>query len=156
MKNIPSSICHAIFDILVMHAGAAPDSRGSFVYYYSNSEERPSEFRIGGKFGLAGKFWWNNDRFYVSGSSRGDMSFGTIDQKGLDAEAEEADRINALLAPLYEQFHNYRMAVGMMETIPAYPQSQSSLEAQLRILIPVANRLGLQDAADFLVRRLEG
>lgn len=150
MKNIPSSICNQIFDILVAHAGAHEDDRTSFVRYYSTSDERPSEYRCCHKWGLAGKFWWNDNRFYVSGPGPNEFSKSVYEKS-----RKECEEVDVLLAPLYEQFQNYRTTVGMMEAIPAYPQNQSSLEAQLRILIPVANRLGLQDAADFLVGKLE-
>lgn len=39
------------------------------------------------------------------------------------------------------------MSFGLQE-LPAFPQSQESLSRQIAILIKVANRLGLYDAAD--------
>lgn len=39
-----------------------------------------------------------------------------------------------------------------MKAVPKQHQSQQSLNDQLRVLIDVANRLGLYDAADYLKR----
>lgn len=46
--------------------------------------------------------------------------------------------------------------LSYLEQLPKAPQHQGSLDAQLRELQVVANRLGLQDAADYLRNVLEG
>ena len=159
MNRLPPHIANRIYDILVEHAGASGSEtqRHSFLHIFCRDEQpgRNYEFMFGGKFGMAGKFWWNNDRFYVSGHSRGDKSFGTIDDEGLAREAAIIEPINALLAPLYEEFERYRLTRGMLEVIPAFQQHQGSVTDQLRILQAIANKVGLQDAADFIARSLE-
>ena len=157
--NIPTHIANRIYDILVEHAGASDGETGrhSFLYHFCTRVQsgRPDGFMFGGIFGMAGKFWWNNDRFYVSGHSRGDKSFGTIDDAGLAREAEIIEPINALLAPLYREFEEYRLMRGMLEVIPAFQQHQGSVTDQLRLLVPIANKLGLQDAADSIQSLLD-
>ncbi len=155
MNRIPENIASRIYSILIEHAGApdTPDSRYGFIHYFSRSQEvgTPSEYRCCGKFGFAGKFWWNNDRFYVSGHSRGDR----MSEEFLEAERAEIDGINALLAPLYAEFLEQRTIHGIMQCLPALDQHQGALNDQLRMLIPIANKLGLQDAADFIARSLD-
>ncbi len=154
MNRLPPHIATRIYDILVAEAGASDSesTRHSFMYTFCRDEQpgRNYEFRFGGKFGFAGKFWWNNERFYVSGHSRGDVSMGGCDSATLEQEYPEIDRINALLAPLYYEFEQYRIQRGMLDAIPAFQQHQGSTTDQLRLLIAVANKLGLQDAADFI------
>jgi len=159
MNRIPEYIAMHIYDILVHFAGASntDDGRSSFLHYYCRGDGyRPTEYRCCGKFGFAGKFWWNNDRFYVSGHSRGDVSTGGCTQERLDNEASELDHINGLLADAYREFEKYRERDGILSAIPAFPQHQGALMDQLRLLIPVANKLGLQDAADFIQRAARG
>ena len=104
IKHIPDAICDKIYDILVEHTGAPEQYRYSFIHEYSNPESRhkPSEFRVCSKWGMAGKFWWNNDRSYVSGRSRCECS----SDHEYELEALECDTVTNMLAPLYEEFYN--------------------------------------------------
>ena len=159
MNRLPVHIANRIYTILANEAGASDSetSRHSFLYTFCRDDQpgRNYEYRFGGIFGFAGKFWWNNDRFYVAGHSRGDVNTGGCDEATLEAEGPEIDRINALLAPVYREFEQYRLERGMLEVIPAFQQHQGSLTEQLRLLIPIANKLGFQDAADHIQRILD-
>ncbi len=53
-------LIHAIFNILVKHAGASEDLRESFLYNWGTSE-----FRFCGKLGPGGKFWNDGGGFRV-------------------------------------------------------------------------------------------
>lgn len=101
IKHIPDDICDRIYDILVEHTEAPEQYRYSFVHHYSSPDNhyKPTEFRVCSKWGMAGKFWWNN-RFYVSGRSHCECS--TEQEYGI--EQAECDKVNELLAPLYEEF----------------------------------------------------
>jgi len=108
VKHIPDDICDRIYDILVEHTGAPEQYRYPFVHNYSNPDNtyKPTEFRVCSKWGMAGKFWWANDHFYVSGRSRCECS--SDQEHGI--ELMECDKVNVLLAPLYkeyEQLENY-------------------------------------------------
>lgn len=152
MNHIPVNICHAIYDVLVEHTGAPDSERAQFVFYYSNPDGyRPSEFRCCSRWGMAGKFWWNNGKFYVSA-----RSLSECDHK-FDHEREMAEtaEVNALLAPIYNEFCRYQMTWNIMNSIPAHLQFQGPLSDQLKIIIAVANKIGLQDAADYITRSLE-
>jgi len=149
MRTIPVNLCHRIYDILVKHAGATDNAteRSSFVFYYSNPDTyKPTEFRCCSRWGMAGKFWWNNDKFYVSARSLGEC------QNPFDHEREmkECDEVNVLLAPLYEEFNKYRTIRNMLDEIPGFLQYQGPLADQLSILVLVANKIGLHDAADYV------
>jgi hypothetical protein len=158
IKHIPESICNRIYDILVNHTGAPEQYRSAFLHYYAepSNPTKPTEFRCCSKWGMAGKFWWNNERFYVSGRSRSEC----IDERQLDMEQTECDYVNLLLAPLHEE-----MCVGVLfesrhvqnafHKIPELEQYQGSLYDQLQMLTRVANRLGLQDAATFIQDKID-
>lgn len=153
MNSIPVNLCHRIYDILVKHAGAIESERSSFVFYYANPDTyRPTEFRCCGRWGMAGKFWWNNDKFYVSA-----RSLCECDHK-FDHERELAEcaEVNILLAPLYEEFSKYRTTRSILDAIPGFLQHQGSLTEQLELLVLVANKIGLQDAADYISGVVEG
>lgn len=51
-----------VYDILV-HTGGAPERmRENFVYHHTKPDEHaPDEWRFGGKFGMGGKYWSNNN-----------------------------------------------------------------------------------------------
>ena len=102
LKHIPDEICDKIYDILVEHTGAPEQYRFAFVHTYSSPDNtyKPTEFRVCSKWGMAGKFWCANDHFYVSGRSRCECS----SDHAHGIELSECDRVNALLAPLYEEF----------------------------------------------------
>lgn len=102
IKHIPEDICNGIYDILVKHTGAPEQYRASFVHNYSNPENdyKPTEFRVCSRWGMAGKFWWANDKFYVSGRSRGECS----SEREYKHEIAECDKVSSILAPLYEEF----------------------------------------------------
>lgn len=74
MMRLPEDIAERIYDVLVAHTGAPEQYRYSFVYTYSDNRDelsyKPTEFRVCSKWGMAGKFWWANNKFYVSGRSR--------------------------------------------------------------------------------------
>ena len=101
-KHIPANICERIYDILVKHADAPEQYRSSFMHNYSNPEShyKPTEFRVCSRWGMAGKFWWANDKFYVSGRSMVECS----DERDYHMEQVQVDLVNELLAPLYEEF----------------------------------------------------
>jgi hypothetical protein len=149
---LPVNICHAIYDILVKHTGASANQRDSFVFYYSNPDGfGPTESHCCSRWGMAGKFWWNNNRFYVSA-----RSLSECDHKfDHEREMKECDEVNVLLAPLYVEFENYRLRRQIVDATPAFLQHQGSLTDQLEILAAVANKIGLRDAADFITGSLE-
>lgn len=147
MNFLPINICHAIYDVLVKHTGALEDDRAQFVFYYSNPDGyRPTEFRCCSRWGMAGKFWWNNGKFYVSARSLSECDH-EFDHK---RELAECDEVNALLAPIYEKFIRHQTRHNILEAIPASLQYQGPLSEQLEILTVVANKIGLQDAADWI------
>lgn len=173
MKYIPLSICNEIYDILVEHASAPEQVRDDFLNHYGNPDNttQPTEFRVCHKWGLAGKFWWANDRFYVSGRSRCECP----SEEAYLEEAEECDTVNDLLLPLYDAFcyfaspQHSRLPEAKVATtlelhsalpeetlaeIPKLEQYQGSLNDQLIALERVAVRLGLRDAADYIRRQL--
>ena len=155
MRKLDAGTAAEIWAILVEHCGAAKsdDARYQFITMYSRpsvdnfDRGAPREYRFGGKYGMAGKFWWNNDRFYVNGHSRTE-----VDEETLEREHHELEEVNALLAEVYRRFERRRLLTGMLETIPAYNQFQGPLKDQLVMLQAIANKVGLHDAAD-LIRR---
>ena len=147
MNFLPVNVSHAIYDVLVKHTGAIESERASFVFYYSNPDGfKPTEFRCCSRWGMAGKFWWNNGKFYVSARSLVECDH-EFDYK---RELAECDKVNALLAPIYERFNHYQTERRILDEIPASLQYQGSLADQLIILTAVANKIGLQDAADWI------
>jgi hypothetical protein len=147
MNFLPINICHAIYDVMVKHTGAPEDDRAQFVFYYSNPDGyRPTEFRCCSRWGMAGKFWWNNNKFYVSA-----RSLGECDHKfDYERERDECTAVDALLAPIYEEFVRLRTRRNILEAIPAALQHQGPLSEQIEIITAVANKIGLQDAADWI------
>jgi hypothetical protein len=158
IKHIPDEICESIYDILVEHTGAAEQYRYAFVHHYGSPDNptKPTEFRCCSKWGMAGKFWWANERFYVSGRSRSECS--SEHEHGI--ELAECDKVNLLLAPLYVEMYAIRLDANMdmsdaFHKIPKLEQYQGSLYDQLQMLTRVANRLGLQDAATFIQNSID-
>lgn len=102
MMRLPEDIAEKIYDVLVEHTGAPEQYRVAFIYTFCNNEEpyKPTEFRVCAKWGMAGKFWWNNNRFYVSGRGRNECS--SDHEHGI--ELAECDKVTALLAPIYNEF----------------------------------------------------
>ena len=103
MMRLPHDIAERIYDVLVEHTGAPEQYRHSFIYTYCDNEEdryKPTEFRVCSKWGMAGKFWWANNKFYVSGRSRCECS----SDRDYEMEAAECDKVTALLAPIYKEF----------------------------------------------------
>ena len=77
-RKLSKEIANEIYTILVEVCGA-PDPtritksgeeynpyRYEFVYEFSEKEEPTREWRFCGNLGFGGKFWHNNDKFYVS------------------------------------------------------------------------------------------
>jgi hypothetical protein len=157
IKHIPLAICDSIYDILVAHAGAPEQYRRDFLHYYGEPYHmsKPTEFRCCSKWGMAGKFWWNNNRFYVSGRSRNEC----VDKRQHAMELAECDKVNELLAPLYAGMTERELDDEHMQTvyrkIPQLEQYQGSLYDQLQMLTRVANRLGFQDAATFIQKSID-
>ncbi len=158
IKHLPLETCDRIYDILVKHAGSPESYRSSFLHYYGDPYlvSKPTEFRCCSKWGMAGKFWWNNDRFYVSGRSRSEC----IDERQHEMERAECDKVNELLAPLYAEMKTDRVLdnshmQAVFRKIPELEQYQGSLYDQLQMLTRVANRLGFQDAATFIQDKLD-
>jgi hypothetical protein len=149
MKHIPINLCRRIYDILVEHADAPEAGRAAFAQHYAHPDNhyKPTEYRICYRWGMAGKFWWNNDRFYVSARSWGECD----NIHDFEKENRETCKVNKLLAPLYAEFESYRMMRGMLETIPSFAQYQGSVTDQLKLLIMIANKVGLRDAAAFIL-----
>lgn len=103
MMRLPEDIAEKIYDVLVAHTGAPEQYRYSFIYTFCDNEEdryKPTEFRVCSKWGMAGKFWWANSKFYVSGRSRSECS--SDHEHGI--ELMECDLVNNLLAPIYKEF----------------------------------------------------
>jgi hypothetical protein len=103
MMRLPEDIAEKIYDVLVAHTGAPEQYRHAFMYTFTVPEEpmhKPTEFRVCSKWGMAGKFWWANNKFYVSGRSRCECST----DRDYEMEAAECDKVNELLAPIYEEF----------------------------------------------------
>jgi len=57
--NMQLSHCkaNAVYDILVVEAGAHENNRLCFVYSHCEDEYPCDEFRFGGHFGFGGKYW---------------------------------------------------------------------------------------------------
>lgn len=55
-----------IYDLLVLHAGAEEDGRGSFVRYFLSETRSGGEWRFVGTLGFGGKFYRNSGGDYVS------------------------------------------------------------------------------------------
>ena len=94
-RKLTEDIANSIYDVL-MEVGASEFNLDSFVYHYTKPDEKygPShEWRFCGKYGMAGKFWWNDDRFYISGHSHSEVSANM-----LKAERAEIEAIDAKLA----------------------------------------------------------
>lgn len=60
---IPAEQAGAIYDILVRDAGAQPAMRNDFI---RAQDEGCVEYRFCGSLGFGGKFWNNNDRWYIN------------------------------------------------------------------------------------------
>lgn len=108
MNLIPADISDRIFDILVGHAGAVEFDRSGFISHFSETSpftvgSHPREYRCCGRWGMAGKFWWNDGRFYVSGHSRCE-----VDEDTFQTTLDECEEVNELLVPLYEEFRRER------------------------------------------------
>lgn len=67
VKMSPEEIFGNIWDILVKHCGAYAADKERFVYSMMENKYPIREYRFCGMFGMAGKFWRNDDRYYVSG-----------------------------------------------------------------------------------------
>lgn len=75
-RKLSKEIANEIYDILVEDCGAPDRSielektylveRGEFVREFSEKDNPTKEWRFCGRLGFGGKFWHNNDRFYVS------------------------------------------------------------------------------------------
>lgn len=85
------------WDILVEHAGAirVPYEKDTFVDSFCRREHKAYEFRFGGVFGHGGKFWRNDNRFYVSYYREDETA----------KMRRTADKVNALLAALAAELH---------------------------------------------------
>jgi len=108
-KILPEDISNEIYDILVddLHAPARDIDREQFVQAFSDPlswggpeyHQACKEYRFGGTYALAGKFWWNNDRFYCSGWSRSE-----IDAKHYQMQQEDLQEVNTRLAKVYVRY----------------------------------------------------
>jgi len=158
IKHLPTDICHQIYDILVEHTDAIERFRDDFVRYYGDPDNpvKPTEYRGCPRWGIAGKFWWNNDRFYVTGRSPVECSTRQIYER----ELTECEEVNRLLDQVYKRWrtgieNDYQQPDWRIDEIPEWGQYQGSLQDQLQFLTRVANRLGLRDAADYIQRSLD-
>ena len=106
-KILPEEISNDIYDILVedLNATARFTDRQQFVQSFSHPGhwEAPKEYRFGGTYGMAGKFWWNNGKFYATGWSRGEVSGDYHDQQEADLK-----NVNLRLAEVYEKYLSAR------------------------------------------------
>lgn len=64
----PEEIFGKAWDILVEHAGASTDpmNRETFIMAYLAPTYPAIEWRFGGYLGFGGKFWRNNNGYYIS------------------------------------------------------------------------------------------
>ena len=83
MLNLSENLSGRIYDYLIEHCGASPYQRDDFIQSFSHNECVPREWRFCGHYGLAGKFWWNNDKFYVSGWSQVEVSPEEYEEQNL-------------------------------------------------------------------------
>lgn len=104
-NTLPEYIANEIYDILIcdLQAPQYVNSRSNFVEAFSNPGYwgAPKEYRFGGTYGLAGKFWWNNGKFYASGWSPGE-----VNKKTYEAQVVYLEAVNKLLAAVYERHIN--------------------------------------------------
>ncbi len=108
-KLLPEEISNEIYDILVedLRAPARDVDREQFVQAFSSPldwggpdyYQRCKEYRFGGTYGMAGKFWWNNNKFYCSGWSRSEISGDYYDEQEADLK-----NVNLRLAEVYEKY----------------------------------------------------
>jgi len=83
MPNLSENLSGRIYDYLIENCGASPYQRDDFIRAFSHNECVPREWRFCGHYGLAGKFWWNNNKFYVSGWSQGEVSTKEYEEQNL-------------------------------------------------------------------------
>ncbi len=64
----PEEIFSQAWDILVQHAGASKDhlDKGTFVRAFLEPQHSATEWRFCGHLGFGGKFWRNDQRYYIS------------------------------------------------------------------------------------------
>lgn len=56
-------LINEVFNILVNEAGANESNRDQFAHWWTTNGH---EFRFQGVLGFGGKFWRNNDRWYIN------------------------------------------------------------------------------------------
>ena len=159
MRKLDHKTAIEIWNMLVRTCGVVDgqSAKMSFVMSYADPDPTvapngaPREYRNLPRFGFAGKFWWNNDRFYVSGHSYGDVNTGGITEKDYLAEAPIIDEINAELAGVYAKYLVRRDLHRMWSVVPSFEASDHSEADQLRILYDLTIKMGLHRAADWLV-----
>jgi len=106
MNTLPEETSNEIYDILVedLRAPVRDVDREQFIQAFSSTLDqgivsRCKEYRFGGTYGMAGKFWWNNDKFYCSGWSRSE-----IDAKYYQEQEEDLQKLNTRLAKVYTKY----------------------------------------------------
>lgn len=97
MPSLSKNLAISIYDYLVDKCEANPRFSDDFVHAFTNNEYVPREWRFCGKYGMAGKFWWNNDKFYVSGWSRCEVS-----PKEYEVQEKELGPINNDMTGFYK------------------------------------------------------
>lgn len=99
MPNLTEELSGKIYDHLILHCGADPYQYADFVAAFTRTEHVPKEWRFCGHYGLAGKFWWNNDKFYVSGYSRCE-----VDEDQYEEQEAELAPINEYFLTVYQEY----------------------------------------------------
>jgi hypothetical protein len=68
IRPIDGELAGKIFDILVQECAANEMGRDQFIQWATDENSGLGrEYRFGGKFGMAGKIWLDDDEFRVSG-----------------------------------------------------------------------------------------
>lgn len=93
MSALTMDQANMVYDVLVSHAGASEDARVDFVR--CQTKEVVTEYRFGGYFGFAGKFW-NNHGWYVTGPNHREDPSGE--------KQSQAEVVNEILAILRGQY----------------------------------------------------
>lgn len=89
---IDDNTANRIYDVLEIECGAPPQMRLDFICFCARSYSS-REYRFIGHLGFGGKFWHNNNKFYVS----------CYREDETDERVRAIEKANKALAEIYER-----------------------------------------------------